>query len=205
MGPGDDDDIPDDILEPDPDEVAQRHEYPLARDPKTDEAKAAIVRHVGHFSKEVFYSRQLEVHLEVPFFHWITNRAVRELVRDGVFFRPNAVQLRTGPVPRFLVRPTQRYFLRALKRSAALVARYSDHNVGRANGRYAEVLFQNALARRGFRPVGENTNAYQGQKWTETDEDLDFILTRDGIAYGVEVKNTLDYIERPVLKSKLAI
>jgi len=55
------------------------------RDPKTDEAKEAIEKVVKSAGPAVFYSRQLEVRLEREFFHWVTNRAVRELIDEGFF------------------------------------------------------------------------------------------------------------------------
>lgn len=43
---------------------------------------------------------------------------------------------------------------------------------------------------------GREENEYHGVTWTESDHDLDFIFTRDYVGYGVEVKNTLGYIDK---------
>ncbi len=51
-----------------------------ARDPLVDRARFRIRELVMARPGRVFYSRQLEVMLEREFFHWITNRAVREMV-----------------------------------------------------------------------------------------------------------------------------
>lgn len=50
---------------------------------------------------------------------------------------------------------------------------------------------------------GQDINEYSGKKWTKTDHDLDFIIVRDNVAYGTEVKNRWDYIERDELEVKM--
>jgi hypothetical protein len=173
-------------------------------DPKTDEAKAAIMEHVAAYPRRVFYSRQLEVLLEGRFFHWITNRAVRELVAEGAL---RAEERALGPQTfvRFLVRPDARYFKRAIARSLQVIRRYSRYDVARACGDHAEMMYLGALAERGFVCVGRNTNSYRERQWTASNEDLDYIVEREGLGYGVEVKNTLDYIEREVMWAKMRI
>lgn len=51
---------------------------------------------------------------------------------------------------------------------------------------------------------GRNTRRYMGREWTESEHDLDFIFERDGRAYGVEVKNTLRYMDRE-FKTKIRL
>jgi hypothetical protein len=55
--------------------------------------------------------------------------------------------------------------------------------------------------------IGEEANQYKEVKWVETKHNLDFIFERDGIAYGIEVKNTLGYldIEEFLTKVRLAL
>lgn len=64
-------------------------------------------------------------------------------------------------------------------------------------------MFDAALPTVNFIPVARNVNQYEGRQWTETGENLDRIFVRDGIAYGTEIKNTLDYIPRKEFHSKL--
>lgn len=47
-----------------------------------------------------------------------------------------------------------------------------------------------------------NTRSYGGKEWKETAHNLDFIMGRDGIVYGAEVKNTWDYIPPEELRIK---
>jgi hypothetical protein len=50
---------------------------------------------------------------------------------------------------------------------------------------------------------GRNTQSYGGKDWTKSGHNLDFIFVRDDIAYGVEVKNALGYMEQEDLRTKI--
>ena len=52
-------------------------------------------------------------------------------------------------------------------------------------------------------PRGENVRLYKGVEWTETGHDLDRVFERDDVAYGTEIKNSLDYITREELRIKV--
>ena len=56
---------------------------------------------------------------------------------------------------------------------------------------------------RRFLACGEDIREYRGKKWDETEHNLDFIIERDDVAYGCEVKNRWGYIERGELEVKL--
>jgi len=40
-------------------------------------------------------------------------------------------------------------------------------------------------------PVARKVRTWNKKKWEKSGHDLDFVLERDGIAYGCEIKNTL--------------
>ena len=44
-----------------------------------------------------------------------------------------------------------------------------------------------------------------GLRWTETGHDLHFIFERDEVAYGVEVKNSLSYMEQDEFRIKIRL
>jgi len=50
---------------------------------------------------------------------------------------------------------------------------------------------------------GRNARSYGGKEWTRTGHNLDFIFERDDVAYGVEVKNTLGYMDQEALQTKI--
>lgn len=59
------------------------------------------------------------------------------------------------------------------------------------------------FARHEFVMKGRNARSYGEKEWTRTDHNLDFVFARDGLAYGVEVKNTLGYMDQEELRTKI--
>jgi len=74
-----------------------------------------------------------------------------------------------------------------------------------ACGEQAEVLFLNSFYRQDFKLISEDSNEFNGKKWTKTNHNLDFIIEKDNRIYGCEVKNTFDYINHNELEIKLEI
>lgn len=52
-------------------------------DVREEAAVIALARLFDENRERVFFSRQLEVLFEGDYFHWVTNRAIRELVAAG--------------------------------------------------------------------------------------------------------------------------
>ena len=61
------------------------------------------------------------------------------------------------------------------------------------------------FARSEFVMRGRNTNEFLNKKWQESSHDLDFIFEKDGIAYGIEVKNTLGYMDHEEFTTKIKL
>jgi hypothetical protein len=158
----------------------------------------------GTRPSEVFFSRQLEVKFEKNFFHWITNRAIHELEDEGQIVcerRP----IGTGSSIVLAFNKAHRYYKRDAQRICELVEEYSQPTVGREVGRNGEALVLNGFARNQFVMQGQETREFNGKKWRSTEHDLDFIFSKDGIDYGVEVKNTLTYMNYKEMKIKMRI
>lgn len=168
------------------------------------EAKAvdAVTAIVKSDRRRVYYSRQIEVWLEATWFHWITNRAVRYLERAD-FLRGEDRHLSTGGSVRVLWHRSNRYPKRAADRVAGLVQEYSSERVAEALGSRGEDLILEGFARRGFVLRGRGTATFGGRTWTKTAHNLDFVFERDGIVYGIEVKNTLGYMTYDEVSVKL--
>lgn len=171
------------------------------RDTKVDEAQRVLSEYIESKRGIVFYMKQLEVKFEKRFFHWITANALNKLI--GNELREERATLRGNVKIKFVFHKNLRYYRRQLKEKLKLVKAFSAPDITRAFGRQAEVLFFNSLVARGFKSHGHNTREFQKRKWTKTSHDLDFIIERDKIAYGCEVKNRFDYIEDGELKIKL--
>ncbi len=144
-----------------------------------------------------YHKMQIEAIFEDRYFHWVTNRAVDELVRDGF------LKLVKTDVAHFVYRSDVRYIRRELNRRYKIIKRYSDPVVTRAVGEYAEMLFSFVFQVNGFKIIGENTNEYRGVVWDRSKHDLDLIVEKDSITYGVEIKNTLSYMEEDEFAAKL--
>ena len=98
-----------------------------------------------------------------------------------------------------------RYPRRDATKVVKLVEEYSDPNIAGAIGLQGEALILEGFARHEFVMRGRNSASYGGKKWESTEHNLDFIFERDGRAYGVEVKNTLGYMDFEVLQRKIII
>lgn len=171
------------------------------RDVKVDEAKEELAKFFNENAEGVFYLKQLEVFLEKPFYHWITAKAVNELI--NIHLRKEEVSLQKGTIVKFVFNKKHRYHKRQIKERIEVIREYSNPTIAIACGQQAEVLFSNALMNRGFLSKGQHINEYGGKKWTKTAHDLDFIIVKDNVAYGCEVKNRWDYIDKEELDIKL--
>ncbi len=93
---------------------AEAHERP--RDPKTDEAKRKVLDLLRKQPERVFYQRQVEVLLEKSIFHWITIRALDELIKERAI-RTELVALgKGGEKIRFVWSLGLRYWTREARR-----------------------------------------------------------------------------------------
>ncbi len=171
------------------------------RDPVLDQAIERLRSFFAATPARLFYSTQIETTLEREFFHWIVGRGLLELGNAAELMRrTTALQ---GQSINFYANRKHRYFERELKTMLALLARIYDPEFTQAIGRHGELMFDAALGRYGFRAEATNTRTWKSNTWIATNHNLDRIVTRDGVAYGVEIKNTQNYISRDELRTKL--
>jgi hypothetical protein len=173
-------------------------------DPTQARAQEQLEAFFAQSREAVFFSRQIEVRYEDEFFHWITNRALRELIVSESL-RSETRQLTSGGAIKLIWHRSYRYYRRSAAQLVQLVEQYADPNIGGALGLHAEALVLEGFARCEFVMKGRNTRRYEDREWRDTDHDLDFIFERDGIAYGIEVKNTLGYIDYEEFDVKIDI
>jgi len=191
---------------PDPDYWGDPEDEPDEpwRDTKIDEAKKLLLQYFKDHEADVFYGQQLQVIFEQQFFHWITQRALLELWEEDRITAESDELTKSVPI-RFYTQRRNRYWKRKAEDIKDLVRTFSESTFTKALGVHAEQMFDAALPRGGFMPTARHVNAYGGRQWTVTGENLDRIFERDGIAYGVEIKNTLKYMPRKEMASKLAM
>jgi hypothetical protein len=84
-----------------------------------------------------------------------------------------------------------------------IISDFSQPPITLGCGNRAELLFAEGLASRGFIPIQKEVKTYNGKEWTKSSHDLDYVFVKDSIAYGCEIKNTLGYIEKEELETKI--
>lgn len=166
------------------------------------DVREKLIEFFDKSQKKVFFSRQLEVKFEDNYFHWITNRAIRALIVDGVI-KEETRPLRSAGEIHLLWHPSFRYYKREAASVVKLVEEYSNPNIAGAIGLHGETMVLEGFARNEFVMKGRNARSYGGKEWTRTGHNLDFIFERDGVAYGVEVKNALGYMDQEELQTKV--
>jgi hypothetical protein len=164
------------------------------KDTEEERARARLLAYFEDNPDRVFYSRQLEVLFEREYFHWVTNRAVRRLIAEGRV-RTEARRLTTGSELKLVWNRKYRFYKRAADEVFRLVDQYTVAATDGALGLQGEHLVLAAFARQKFVLVAEESKTYREETWNDTNHDLDFIFERDGVGYGVEVKNTLGYLD----------
>ncbi len=88
-------------------------------------AREDIINLFESSKKKVFYSRQIEVLLENKYFHWITNRILRELTAEGKI-RMEKRSLKLGTELTIYWHPNFRYYKREANNIVELVDHYSE-------------------------------------------------------------------------------
>ena len=178
-------------------------EEKIPRDPKLDQAIERLRLFFDEHRERLFYSTQIETSLEREFFHWITGRALLEMGNAKEITRISEIV--QGQPVNFYANRKHRYVRRELKTLTNILGRLFDPEFAHAIGRHGELMFDAALGRFGFRAEAKNANTWKDQTWRGTNHNLDRIITRDRLAYGVEIKNTQNYISRDEVRVKIRI
>jgi hypothetical protein len=173
-------------------------------DPVQISARESLRQFFADNPQRVFFSRQLEVQYENQYFHWITNRAIRDLESEGLIVSEKRPLVGGGSI-KLIWHRRFRYYRREAAKLVDLVNEYSAPNIGGALGLQAEALVLEGFASIEFVMKGRDKNDYRDLRWSETDHNVDFIFERDGIAYGIEVKNTLGYMDPAEFQIKIQL
>jgi len=150
----------------------------------------------------VFYKKQIQVIFEDLYPHDVTGKAVNELIQDGFlkleprFFGKNDHAI-------FVWRYNVRYTSNEIKGRIRIMKQFFDEELNKGAGREAENLFNHLFKANQFRTIARHTRTFRGKTWPMSGKNLDFIIEKDGICYGVEVKNTLDYMPPDEFQEKL--
>jgi hypothetical protein len=177
---------------------------PKVDDSEEAKARARLLAHFEDHPEAVFYSRQLEVLFEREYFHWVTNPALRRLVEEGrILSEARALDL--GSEIKLLWNRKYRFYKRAASEVFDLVNRYSSAASDGTLGLQGEHLVLAAFARQRYVLTGEATKQHEGKEWGKTEHNLDFIFEKNGVSYGIEVKNTLRYLDLDEFVTKVRL
>jgi len=132
-----------------------------ARPPDSREldARAELVELFEKRKDEVFFSRQLED----DYFHWVTNRAIRGLVTEGIV-ADEVRSLKSGGNIHLLWHRSNRYYKRNASKVVRLVEEYADPNIAGAIGLHGEMMVLEGFARSEFVMRGRQTQVYRGRQ-----------------------------------------
>ena len=166
------------------------------------EAYWEIERFFYENKASVFYGRQLEVLFEDRYFHWVTNRTLRLLVEQRIIVSETR-QLKWGGNVTLYWQGSFRYYKREAQKVIDIVERYSIDKVGSSIGHYGELLVVEGFAKIRFLLLGRNVSVLEDKKWEYSGHNLDMVVERDGVRYGVEVKNTLRYMDKGEFEAKI--
>jgi len=95
-----------------------------APDPVEIDARDLLREFFERNRQHVYFSRQLEVQNESRYFHWITNRAIRDLEAEGLILSERR-NLISGGTIKLLWHKRFRYYKREASRVVELVNEYS--------------------------------------------------------------------------------
>jgi hypothetical protein len=179
----------------------EHEEQERAPDPQEEDALAALRDVFTQQRERVFFGRQLAVQHEDPWFHWITHRALSRLEDEG-FIKGEDRPLQYSDQVHLMWHRSYRYPRRQADRVVGIIESYSNPLMSSSIGRQGEWLVLEGFMRRQFVLVERAANNYRGRVWTGSNHNLDFVIERDGVAYGVEVKNTLAYMDYDELLTK---
>ena len=149
-----------------------------------------------------FYKKQIQVIFEEKYPHDVTGKAVNELIEEK-FLKAEPRTFGKNMHAIFIYRHNVRYTAMAIKMKTKILERFSDDEVNDGVGKYGEILFSHLFKKNQFKIVGSNTSEFRDKIWERSDKNLDFIIQRDGINYGVEIKNTFDYMPQDEFQEKL--
>jgi len=176
-------------------------------EPISDEYENEVIEKLIEFFKKnndtVFYSKQVEIIFERKYYHWVTSRALRGLV--DIELKSEIKKLDFGGAARFYWHKSNRYYKRDINKKAAIINSFSEANFVAALGQTGELLVGEGFSRFGFRTIGRDTKKLEQKEWKKSNHNLDFIFERDSVRYGVEVKNTLGYMDKKEFDIKIEL
>jgi hypothetical protein len=187
-----------DLPDFDPSEFAEEEAH--LYDEYEQNAEIAILETISQ--QQVVTDRELKVRLERKFFPWIVGRVVNRLISDGSvrIIHPPGRKGGMGTPDNFYLDASADYekLLKVILRKKR-VSVYVNSLLTRVSpaGFFAEEVFEMAFNLLRFKIHGTEISEFRGKKVKgvagRQPPNLDFVIEKDDIIYGVDIKNWIKY------------
>lgn len=197
-------------------ERLEEHEEEEEVDERDEAAESVILETLGR--EKVATDRELKVRLEDDFFPWVVGRAIRRLFDGGVIdkrgYPGRRRKVGRGEVGAFYVLHGIEYdsvkeIIKSKKQASDGVATILMG--GSSVSGHVEDLFYDAFLSLGFKFGGRDVSTLGDRRAVgvpgKEPPNVDFVFERDGIRYGIDVKNWIRYewITRKDVVSKVTV
>jgi len=182
----------------DPSEFAEEEAH--LYDEYEQNAETAVLETISQ--QQVVTDRELKVRLERKFFPWVIGRVVNRLISDGSvrIVHPPGRKGGMGTPDNFYLDTSANYEkLLKLILKKKRVSVYINSLLTRMSpaGFFAEEVFESTFNSLRFKIHGIEVSEFGGKKVTgvlgRQPPNLDFVIEKDNIIYGVDVKNWIKY------------
>jgi hypothetical protein len=182
----------------DPSEFAEEEAH--LYDEYEQNAETAVLETISQ--QQVVTDRELKVRLERKFFPWVIGRVVNRLIAEGSvrIVHPPGRKGGMGTPDNFYLDASADYEkLLKLILKKKRVSVYINSLLTRVSpaGFFAEEVFESAFNSLRFKIHGTEVSEFRGKKVTgvpgRQPPNLDFVIEKDNIIYGVDVKNWIKY------------
>ncbi|MDE1829450.1 MAG: hypothetical protein KGI25_03915 [Thaumarchaeota archaeon] len=157
--------------------------------------------------KTPLHMSAIQRRLEDKHSFWVVSDALKKLVEDNILMTEARDTNNSSSVHFYYptnldISPTE--MSSKIKNIVTQIDRYSSPRNTSVLGNYLHALVRRELKVHRFKIIDENTNSYGDKKGEDGKQDLDIIAEHEikGIKVGVEIKNTLDVIEKEEILSK---
>ena len=170
-------------------------------DEDVENAKPEIEKII--LQQEVVTEREVKVRLEKKFFPWITGRTLKAMEHEEIIRRVGYMgrRSRAKRIPKWFFIPYEAKYEDIVgiieKKRRISIGVNAILTAHAPAGYHAEDLFEQAFESLGFKMHGRNRSRFRGRsvkgKKGKEPPNLDFIIEKDKIVYGVDIKNWIKY------------
>jgi len=177
---------------------------------KIEECKKEVLKLIKN--QGVVYDREIRYRLESKYPHDVTKNAIDQLLKEGKIKKTNVPGRRgAGDMPNVFYRlPGSDYRRLIQKMREKLDLSIFIAGVSKEMGRHAEIVWWKAFKKHGWKlipereeEVGRGIREHKGRV-ASVNNDIDFVAEKDGVEYGVEIKNGLGYPDDLYWKFRVA-